>query len=394
MARNLIASIDIGTKFIRVGVADGLIEGSRLLPKMVSFGIAETSGIRNGYITEKDEVVKSVNEALRKAEKGIGMKIKNTSISVGSTGLGSVVYSSEIAVSRADLEVTELDIEKLIRICENNIPHQQTLNRKILHTIPISYRLDGNPVIGSPVGTKGSKLEMKCLFVTIQEKHLNELIEILEECGVDVVEAVASPIASSLVLLSKQQKKAGCILANIGAETVSVVVYENNTPVSLEVFPTGSNNVTNDIALGLKVSLEEAEHIKLGGITTSTYPRKRLEEIIDARLSDIFDMIEAHLKKIGRNGLLPAGIIFTGGGSGIKNLEELAKEYLKLPAKIGVINYDDNARSKNTIKDSAWSSIYGLCLLGLSADQGENYISDITKKTGQKIAKFLRRLMP
>jgi cell division protein FtsA len=102
---------------------------------------------------------------------------------------------------------------------------------------------------------------------------------------------VASPIAASLITLTKAQKIAGCVLANIGAETVSIAVFENNMPVSLEIFPIGSTDITNDIALGLKVPLEEAEQIKIGAITGSSYPRKKLEEIIFARLSDIFELI-------------------------------------------------------------------------------------------------------
>jgi cell division protein FtsA len=122
-----------------------------------------------------------------------------------------------------------------------------------------------------------------------------------------------------------------CILANIGAETVSIVVFENNIPISLEVFPIGSVDITHDIALGLKIPLDDAERIKLGSDTGVSVSRKKLEEIIDARLSDIFELIENHLKKIGRNGLLPAGIIMIGGGSGTPNIEEVAKATLKLP---------------------------------------------------------------
>ncbi|MEK7551879.1 MAG: cell division protein FtsA [Patescibacteria group bacterium] len=392
MSRNFVASIDIGTQFIRVGVAESLIEGERPVPKMIGFGLSESRGLRHGCITEKEAVSKCVGKALRAAEKSIGSKIKEVMLSVGSTGLGSVSSSAEVIISRADLEVGEIDLEKLITECQNNIPSSASLNREILHTIPISYKLDGKTVIGSPIGMKGSKLEMKCLFVTVLEKHLNDLMKVLEELGVDVIDAVANPIASSLILLSKQQKRAGCILINIGGETLSTVIYENNIPISVEVFPTGSNNITNDIALGLKISLDEAEHVKLGALTIATYPRKKVEEIIEARLEDIFDTIESHLKKIGRNGILPAGIIFTGGGSGIVDIENFAKTFLKLPAKIGTIS-NENTKN-NVIKDSSWSAVYGLCLLGLGAQDQEPYLKYFVKKTTGKIRIFFKQFWP
>lgn len=392
MRRNFVASIDIGTQFIRVGVAESLIESERPMPKMVGFGLSESRGLRHGCVTEKEAVLKCVGKALRTAEKNIGSKIKEVMLSVGSTGLGSVSTSAEIVISNANLEVGDFDLEKLVVECQNNIPPGASLNRRILHTIPISYKLDGKIVIGNPLGMKGSKIEMKCLFVTVLEKQLEDLIEILEELGVKVLDAIANPIASSLVLLSKQQKRAGCALINIGGETISMVVYENNLPISVEVFPLGSNNITNDIALGLKISLDEAEHVKLGALTLANYPRKKVEEIIEARLDDIFDHVESHLKKIGRSGILPAGIIFTGGGSGITDIETFAKDFLKLPAKIGLIP-NENIKN-NVVKDSSWSSIYGLCLLGLGAQDQEEYLKEFVKKTTNKISRFFRQFLP
>jgi len=205
---------------------------------------------------------------------------------------------------------------------------------------------------------------------------------------------MASPIAASLITLTKTQKIAGCVLANIGAETVSIAVFENNIPVSLEIFPIGSTDITNDIALGLKVPLEEAEQIKIGAITGSSYPRKKLEEIISARLSDIFELIEAHLKKIGRNGLLPAGIVITGGGSGLSNIEDLAKVALRLPSRIGTANL--GLSEKQSYKDSTWAVAYGLCILGIHAD--EDLPIDTTDialgNAWKKVLQWFRQFLP
>jgi cell division protein FtsA len=208
---------------------------------------------------------------------------------------------------------------------------------------------------------------------------------------VEVIDALASPIAGSVVTLTKAQKIAGCVLANIGAETISIVVYENNLPISLEVFPIGSTDITHDIALGLKIPIEEAESIKVGAMTSTNVTKKKLDEIIHARLSDMFELIEAHLKKINRNGMLPAGIFITGGGAGSGNITDLAKGSLKLPSKVASLSLGD----KGKITDSTWSVAYGLCVIGLSKDDQEllgtrNGIGE----TGKKVISWLKQFLP
>lgn len=391
MAKHLASGIEIGTQNIRIGLAESISNGETVTPNMVGFGYSASKGLRHGYVTEKEELAEAIKITKKIAEKNAGQKIKKAILAVGGVGLSGFTTSAEIAVSKGDLEVTDLDLEKLSELCQENIPKTTSINRKILHIIPLLYKLDGKPIYGSPVGMKGAKLEVKCLFINVLEKHLDDLVEAVEDSGIEVSDLVAAPIAAGLILLSKQQRRVGCALVNIGSETVSIIVYENGIPISLEVIPTGSSHITNDIALGLKVSLEEAEHIKQGGLTTTSFPRKKLEEIIEARLSDIFDAIEAHLKKIGRNGLLPAGIIFYGGGSNIVGIEDLAKEYLKLPARIGMI---PSKNSKEIVKNSAWATVYGLCLLGFDSEATEILIKSQMKIIGRKIRVFLKQFMP
>ena len=215
---------------------------------------------------------------------------------------------------------------------------------------------------------KGVKFEVRALFVTCLEHHLNDLIDTVEDLGIEVVNIMASPLAGSMVALNKTQKIAGCVLANIGSETVSIVVFENNLPISMEVFPIGGTDITNDIALGLKIPIEEAEDIKINDGHENICPKKKLDEIIIARLSDIFDLIESHLKKIGRSGLLPAGIILTGGTSGVSTIEDLARASLKLPSKLASINFTTSLKNCQ-VKDSSWSVAYGLCIWGMSSGE-------------------------
>jgi cell division protein FtsA len=382
-------------------------------PKILGMGMAESKGLRHGYITNVRDVARSVRAAIAEAEKRAQVKVKRAFISVGGIGLGSIVSTSSVIVTKADTEITALDIEKLKEQCQKDISPSAIINRKILHEVPLSYKIDGKAVLGDPEGMKANKLEVRMLFITCLEHHLNDLVQAVEEAGVTVQDVMAAPIAASLVTLSKTQKIAGCILANIGAETVAIAVFENNMPVSLEVFPIGSTDITNDIALGLKVPLEEAEQIKIGVITGSSYPRKKLEEIIEARLSDIFELIDAHLKKIGRSGLLPAGIVITGGGAGLGTIEDLARAALRLPSKVGRVNFGDQEKvhervqdgslertlglGRQSFRDATWAVAYGLCILGMNADEDSQIIGSsgiIIKSAKNKVVAWFKQFLP
>jgi cell division protein FtsA len=395
MSRSIITGIDIGTHYIKVVIADPDQQSEKSKqPKIIGVGLVETRGLRHGYIVNISDVVASIRQAISEAEKRANVKVRKVYISIGGIGLGSIISTSSVIITRADSEITSLDIRKVQEQCERDIPTSISLNKKIIHSIPVQYKVDGKVVLGKPEGMHGSKFEVKTLYITCLEQHLNNLIEAVEEAGVSVQDVMASPIASSLVTLTKSQKIAGCVLANIGAETVSIAVFENNIPISLEIFPIGSTDITNDIALGLKVPLEEAEQIKIGAITGASYPRKKLEEIISARLYDIFELIEAHLKKIGRNGLLPAGIILTGGGAGLGGIEEMAKASLHLPARIG--NMGLGLPEKFGLRDSAWAVAYGLCILGQHADPDlpidtSSRIFENSKKT---LIAWLKQFLP
>ena len=393
MARNIAVGIDIGTYQVKVVVSELVKENGRSITRIIGTGLTESKGLRHGYIINSNDVTESVKTAVRLAEKTSGIKINRAFVAVGGIGLSGVTASASTVIGRADLQISELDIEKLSEICEGSLPNNVTQNQRILHSIPLSYKIDGKIVLAkSPVDMKATKLEVKMLFITCLEPHLNDLLEAVDQSGIEVIDVIASPIAASFVTLSKQQKMAGCVLANIGAETISIVVFENNIPISLEVFPIGSTDITNDIALGLKIPLEEAENIKIGGLGMSSFPKKKLEEIISARLSDMFELMENHLKKIGRNGLLPAGIFITGGGGSIGTIEDFAKVALRLPSRLATLTLGDQ---KNNIKDSTWAVSYGLCMLGLSKEEKVNLgLRNTMNKSGEKIFGWLKQFLP
>ncbi|MBX4195375.1 cell division protein FtsA [Candidatus Parcubacteria bacterium] len=386
MAKNLSVGIDIGTHQVKAVIAEEVLDGDRHIPKVLGTGTSETRGLRKGFIIDTGEVSKSVRIALDKAEKASGITVKRAFVSVGGVGLGSAVSTGTVAISRADLEVTNLDIEKAHDAAEASIPQSLSLNRKVINTIPLVTLLDGRQALGRVEGMRAGKLEVKILFITCLEHHLEDLIRSVEGAGVEVIDVVAAPIASSFVTLSKKQKMAGCLLLNIGAETTSMVVFENSNPISLEVFEMGGTDLTNDIALGLKTTLEEAENIKLGAYTRTDYPKKKMDDIISSRLSEIFELVEAHLKKIGRHQLLPAGAVLTGGGAGVYGIREFAEYALKLPARVGEIHFGNSELRSN--KDLAWSVAYGLAVVGFNA---ENEQGSVGQKGLESIAEGSRR---
>jgi cell division protein FtsA len=394
MAKNIAVGIDIGTYQIKIVVVENIIEDGRNTCKIIGTGFAESKGLRHGYIINSGDTANSLNIAIAEAEKSSNIKIKRAFLSIGGIGVGSVISHGSIIIPRADSEITEIDIKNVLSVAESEIPANISINKKIIHTIPISYKIDGKVVLGRPIGMKGIKFEVRALFITCLEHHLNDLINTVEDLGIEVVNIMASPLAGSMVALNKTQKIAGCVLANIGSETVSMVVFENNIPISLEVFPIGGTDITNDIALGLKITLEQAEDIKINDGHENICPKKKLEEIISARLSDIVDLIEAHLKKLGRSGLLPAGIILTGGTSGVSTIEDLAKATLRLPSKLGSINFSTNLKNCQ-VKDSSWSVSYGLCIWGLSSGEEISFGAQVgSNKAKNRVLSWFKQFLP
>jgi cell division protein FtsA len=388
MARRIATGIDIGTHQTKVVVVEEVVgpEGATL--HIIGTGLAETQGLRHGYVVDQADATDSIRAAKAQAEKVIGMPIKSAFLAVGGVSLDETRASGETIISRADQEVTELDIDKVVNMARS-LAEPQFLNRRILHEIPLEYRVDGVKTLGAPLGMKGTKLEADFLFITCLAQHADQLTAVVEAADIDVIDRMASPLAGSYVTLTKDQKMKGCVLANIGAETVSIVVYDEGFPVSVKVFPIGSTNITDDLALGFKISLEDAERIKLGRLGGAMYSRKKVDEIIGIRFKHMFDLIDKHLRSIGRRGTLPAGIILSGGGSGQGSISDIAKGALNLPSRIADLKVSSDAK----IRDATWAVAYGLALWGLTGE------TETPKKNpfigfGDTVQKLLKQFMP
>lgn len=345
--------IDIGTATTRVVVVGAPLPNG-VLPQVLAVGTAETAGLKHGYIISRDDATQSLRRALRDAETQAGIKIRSASITIGGVGLQAEYATGTAVVSRADSVIGKADIEKAITEAEHTLDLK---NKKILHAFPVLFKIDGKEQPVRPEGIVGLKLEVKVFFVTCFAQHLDDLLSVVADAGVKVESFTATPLAAHELLLTDIQRNFGCVIVDIGAETVSVAVFENSTPLSLHVFGIGSLDITKDIALGLRITPEEAESVKRGSVSFQSIPKKKLDEIVEARLSDIFELIDKYLKKIGRSGLLPAGAIIVGGGAYSTQIESVAKTMLKIPVKLGAL---DIPSTKGVLKDQRLINAYAV----------------------------------
>ena len=374
MARKVYCGIDIGTYHVKVVIATPS-ENPELPMQIVGTGTATSRGMRHGYIVDKADAAKSVKEALARASSSARVQIRSARVGLGGVGIDEIHSTGDVTLTPAGGIVTQPMIERAMRESEKRASPKLT-NRTIIHTVPLEYRVDGQKVFGNPMGLQGTKLAIDTLLITMLTQHHDDLVEAVEAAGVEVEGVMVSPLAASLVTLTKAQKTAGVCLANIGAETLSIVVFEDDTPISIKVLPIGSSDITNNIALSFQIPLPEAEQMKRGAVTGSDIPIRKMDSIVQQRLKEMFKLIGAHLKSIGRAQLLPAGIVVTGGGSGMASTQEIARAILKVPAEVGQIG----KMSRSSTVDATWAVAYGLCkwaygedMTGSSSSIGEAF---------------------
>ena len=378
--------IDIGTHMSRAIVVRKNDESP--LPEIVAVAACESKGLRNGYITHLGSAKETLNNLIKNLKEQSNIDVRKANVSMGGISITSVIATGETVISKADGIVTQIDIDRTVAEALKKI---DLTNRDVLYTLPIVYKIDGKEVLGRPIGMRGSKITAQVFFVVCLAQHLTDLVDLFTENGIEIENIIASPIAAAGIALSENQRQNGAMLANIGAETVSTIVYERGMPLSLQVFPIGGADFTKDIALGLKIPIEEAEQIKTGR-SQGAHSERKLSEIIEARLRDIFEILEKHLKKINRDALLPAGIIITGGGSHISQIESLARNTLRLPCRTGIPEH--LLQMKPRIRDVSWIVSYGLATYKNTDETQKAKNTSTGTSLGKKISSFLHDLMP
>jgi len=348
---NIIASLDVGSSNIYTVIAQDMPEEE--VPRIIGVGAAPSFGVRRGSVVDIEEASKAISESMERSEKMAGVSIDRAVVSIG--GIESLCQNSKgvVAIGKADGEIVEDDISRAISAAQTiSIP----LNREIIHITPKSFRLDDQENIKDPLGMTGVRLEVDAMIIEGSVPDIKGLTKAVYQSGVEVDDIVLEPLAAAKAVLDKKQKELGVVVVNMGGSTTSFAVFEEGSLVHTAVLPIGAGHVTNDIAIGLRTSIDVAEKVKLeygnalsGGISKKEeidlsqidsqeegfVSHYHVAEIIEARLEEIFSLINKELKAIGKSGLLPAGAILTGGGAKLPQIVELAKEMLGLPVQIG-----------------------------------------------------------
>ncbi len=339
--------IDIGTTTVRTVVAH--IDGSTGVPTIVGVGHAPNTGMRKGVVVNLNGPAQAIDDALGEAERMSGYQVDAATISVNGAHILSTHADGMVAVGAADHEITHEDLARIEEVATlGKVP----ANREILDVIPHAYKLDGQDNIKDPLGMTGTRLEIDAHVISALTPYLVNVQKAAETAKVDPHAVVVTSVAAARAVLGEQQIESGVALIDIGGATTGVAVYEEGDLQYAGVIPIGGVNITNDLAIGLKTDPEVAEKIKLEHASATTrkehsgisikhggevhsFKTNDIDEIVEARLEEIFEAIQHELKKAGRAGKLPSGVVLTGGTAQLKNIVEYAKDYLGLAARIG-----------------------------------------------------------
>lgn len=380
--------IDIGTEEIKVCVIEH--DTKERISRVTGFFKYAVDGIRKGYIYNEDMFTKSLVKMVQDLEKQVAYKIENAVVSSGSASIQAVITGQNGVISKTDGEVTHFDIANLEKQLDENAIQK---TRKIIFEQIAEYKIDGKIIEGNPEGLRGVKIEIKKLFVDMLAQHYESIETLFFENDIEVVSLLPKGISASKRILSEKQKMVGVCYMDIGSQTTTITVYEANVIIGYLVIPIGSNDITNDIALVLKISLEEAEQVKRG-TSTKVYPKKKIDEIIFSRIEDICELTQTYLKKIKKNELLPGGVILNGGGVEIDGIEEYLKKYLKLPVK--KTTFEVLTQKKGVVKQTDFIECYALALEHQAQElsQSRKERVPLFEKLKQNSSSFFKQFLP
>lgn len=413
---NLIFGLDIGTSKVRAIVAS--IKGKEeVKPRIIGVGESSASGMRKGVVVDIEEMTKSIKRAVDQAERSSGVSFNRAYVSIGGSHIKAKTSKGIVAVSRADEEVSEDDI---LRAIGNASAVSLDSNREVIHVIPREFNIDGQEGIQDPRGMTGVRLEVDTLIVEGLTPYIKNLRKCLNNIGVEIEGLVLNILAASQSVLSRKQKELGVLILDLGGGTVSMTVYEERKLLHIHVLPVGSSHITNDIAIGLRSSIEVAEEVKLNYGTClpeeiskkdtidlskidekeeGMANRKEIAKIVEARIEEIFSLVNKELKKIDRERLLPSGVVLVGGGAKIPGVVDLAKEKLKLPVQLGYPQGIDGLVDR--VDDPTFATAVGLVFWALEMrgerEEGRLFLpskTPSTVNTVNKIKRWFRNFLP
>jgi cell division protein FtsA len=406
---NIVTGLDIGTNSIKCLV----IQNKQNECEVLAYSEIPSFGLRKGIVEDKniDQVSKNIQLAINEVERECNQKINSVYVNIGGSRIYVTPSDGIISVSRADQRISKEDVDRVIQATKAvNLPG----NYEVLDVIEREFVIDDQRGIKQPLDLTGVRLEAKVLLLCIFSRDFLNVTQSVLNSKIQIGDVIPSPLAAANAVLTPQQKELGTVLIDLGAETTSLVVFEEGDLIHLAIFPIGSSHITNDIAIGLKTEVSIAEEIKKQHgtcifekdkkelIKDSThrkieifdkseqllFTKKDLVDIIEPRVSEILDLVQKELKKIGKHKMLPGGVILTGGGAKLPKIKELTKKTLELNCEIGY--------PKNIVgiqKDSSLATVAGLALEGVDFDK-EVSILGFTRGWGLKIKKIFRIFIP
>ena len=382
----LILGLDLGNQNFRLVLGTITKSGK---PKILAALERPSAGLSKGSVVDFEDLTQALKETFGELKNIFKHSPKNVVINVSGPHSAIKTGRGVIAISRADGEISENDINQAIQKSQEiNL----TANKTILHTIPREFTVDDLTGIKDPIGMHGIKLEVDSLIVEGFLPNIKTIRKCFNEINRRISELVFTPLAASRSSISKKQEEVGTAIVDLGAEITSLAVFEDGKILTAAVFPWGANHITHDIAICLKTSLDTAEKVKLAYGSaipfdvsrrdtidlskiskefTHEISRRYLAEIIEARLEEIFDFLNEELKKINRQGKLPGGVVLTGGGAKLPQIVDFVKNHLRLPARIGhpvnLDGEDTKGELLELIDDPAFAVATGLFLVGLDS---------------------------
>ena len=398
-----IVGLDVGSHSIKAAVAE-LQKNSKL--SLIQVFKMPSAGMRRGVVDDIPEATRAISQVLGEIRQISKNAVKNIFLSVGSPDFKAQSGMGMVAVSRADSEIYQDDIDRAIDASQAmKMPH----NRMIVHRVTNEFIVDGVSGIRDPLGMIGNRLEVNSLIIDAFAPSIKNLTKCVEGAGGEIAGLIFSPIASSRALLSKNQKELGVVLVDVGFGKTGMNVYEENKLLHTSVFPVGSGNVTNDLAIGLKIGVNSAENIKLSlgtalakeapareqvdltkfdAAARGAISRKYIAEIIEVRLAEILEFVNNELKYIGKAARLPAGVVLAGGGAKLPAMVELARQELMMNAQIGVPGLSElelaNSELLTKAEDPEMACAFGLLLSGadrvMEGKSGKSSLGGLFKK--------------
>ncbi len=399
--RQIINALDIGTGLIKVlSIARN--------PREDSFEVLGREeilplGLTRGVVVDPVKVSEAIRSLMERVENNSGQKIRDVYAGFGGGHLSCVCANSSVSVSRANNKISQGDIERVINEAK---VFPLPSNKEIVAVFPKEYIVDNGEKVKDVVGMEGVKLETNVLAICCFSPYLNNSKQAILRSGLQIGELIPNPLASARAVLTLKEKELGAIVLDVGAATTDMAVYEEGNLIHLAVFPVGSRHITNDIAVSFKTDIDIAEKIKLDfagyslkagkkrqerkipleGEEPLIFSQKELDEIVEARLSDIFDLARKEIKKVQKQGDLPAGVVLTGGGAKLPGIKDFAKKSLNLPCRIGAPRANGYLPA-----DPALATVWGLAMEACDLEEKETGNRGGVK---EKIKSFFGNFIP